>query len=50
MFMFFVRSVMARHSVGLLKGRSFASCHLIESGARCQLWPPGTPVLSAFDS
>ena len=32
------------------EGRSLLSCHVIERGARCQLWPPGTPVLSAFAS
>ena len=39
-----------RQTAALDSGRSFKSCHCIESGARCQFGPPGTPVLSALRS
>ena len=35
-----------RRKLGLMTER----LQRMESGARCQLRPPGTPVLSAFDS
>src|SRR5260370_24998920 len=36
-----------RQTSALGRGRSFTSCHLIDTGARCQLFAPGTPVPSA---
>jgi hypothetical protein len=47
---FFRRSVTARQIAALESGLSLRSCQAIDNGARCQLWLPGTPVLSAFDS
>lgn len=45
---FFAGSETVLHTAELGRMLSFASCHFIESGARCQSGTPGTPVLSAF--
>src|SRR5437867_7600084 len=50
MLWFLLRAVMARQIAALDSGLSLRSCQAIDSGARCQLRLPGTPVLLAFDS
>jgi len=41
-------SVTARQTAPVERGWSFSSWQRGSNGASCQLWPPGTPVLSEF--